>query len=72
MPCLGDSEGQVQRQGDSGSVGEHGGEGDGQGDSGGGGKHRTRDEHLNNDFCTKKINFFDNKFSQKKQSELKL
>ena len=28
MPCLGDSEGQVQRQGDSGGVGEHGGEGD--------------------------------------------
>ena len=47
MPCLGDSEGQVQRQGDGGGVGEHGGEGDGQGDSGGGGKHRTRDEHLN-------------------------
>ena len=49
MPCLGDSEGQVQRQGDGGGVGEHGGEGDGQGDSGGGGKHRTRDEHLNNE-----------------------
>ena len=49
MPCLGDSEGQVQRQGDSGGVGEHGGKGDGQGDSGGGGKHRTWNEHLNNE-----------------------
>ena len=27
MPCLGDSEGQVQRQGDSGGVGEHGAKG---------------------------------------------
>ena len=49
MPCLDDSEGQVQRQGDSGGVGEHEGKGDGQGDSGGGGKHRTRNEHLNNE-----------------------
>ena len=31
MPCFGDSEGQVLRQGDSGGVGEHWGEGDRQG-----------------------------------------
>ena len=51
MPCLSDSKGQVQRQGDSGGIGEHGGEGDGQGqgDSGGGGVHETRDKQLKNE-----------------------
>ena len=51
MPCFGDSEGQVQGQGDSGGVGEHGGKGDGQGqgDSGGAGEHNTRDKQFKNE-----------------------